>query len=272
MKYCEEYAALLDLYVDGELTAEETLQVEAHLDTCADCRAYVDDALAMHAAFADLGEVEVPEGFAEAVCAAIIPRKAKKPMHWGRTLASLAACCAVVILLRYGPVGGKGGASAPAAMEKSTAAFDFATADAAPMESVMEETEAGQMDDAKKNSAAVTVTTTDSTVYAEEPKGAEPTEECAPEAAEDSVDQKADSGSSGFVTSHYAMELWLPAECAEFLADAVPFEETDTQLCYEMTRDECLLLQGRLADAGHICSIGMSAEPTTDLALVILAK
>ena len=45
MKYCEEYAALLDLFVDGELSLEEMLEVQAHLDECPACRAYVDDAL-----------------------------------------------------------------------------------------------------------------------------------------------------------------------------------------------------------------------------------
>ena len=42
MKYCEEYAALLDLYVDGELSPEEMAAVQEHLDQCPDCRRYVD--------------------------------------------------------------------------------------------------------------------------------------------------------------------------------------------------------------------------------------
>ena len=32
MKSCEEYAALLDLYVDGELSPQEMLQVRTHLE------------------------------------------------------------------------------------------------------------------------------------------------------------------------------------------------------------------------------------------------
>ena len=51
MKYCTDYAALLDLFVDGELTPAEMVDVQTHLDTCPGCRAYVDDALAMRAAF-----------------------------------------------------------------------------------------------------------------------------------------------------------------------------------------------------------------------------
>lgn len=141
MKYCEEYAALLDLYADAELTADEMQRVEAHLAECPACRAYVDDALAIRAAFADLEDVEIPEGFAESVCAAIradaAPRKkAKKTAHWGRVLASLAACCAIVILLRNGPIAGKGNSSD--AMMKSvntSAAFDTAAStESAPAE------------------------------------------------------------------------------------------------------------------------------------------
>ena len=51
MKYCEEYAALLDLYVDGELSGEEAARVRAHLESCPSCQAYVDGALAIRAAF-----------------------------------------------------------------------------------------------------------------------------------------------------------------------------------------------------------------------------
>ena len=51
MKYCDDYAALLDLYVDGELSPEEMSRIQEHLDRCPGCQAYVDDALAIRAAF-----------------------------------------------------------------------------------------------------------------------------------------------------------------------------------------------------------------------------
>ena len=60
MKYCETYAALLDLFVDGELSFEEMLEVQAHLDECPACRSYVDDAMAIRAAFPDVEDTEVP--------------------------------------------------------------------------------------------------------------------------------------------------------------------------------------------------------------------
>ena len=53
MKYCENFAALLDPFVDGELSPDEMARVQAHLDGCPACRAYVDDALAIRASFPD---------------------------------------------------------------------------------------------------------------------------------------------------------------------------------------------------------------------------
>ena len=60
MKYCEDFAALLDPFVDGELTPDEMARVQAHLDECPACRAYVDDVLAIRAAFPDVEDTELP--------------------------------------------------------------------------------------------------------------------------------------------------------------------------------------------------------------------
>ena len=103
MNPCMKYAALLDGFVDGELSPEEVLQVREHLDRCPACQSYVDDALAIRAAFPQVEETEVPEGFAEAVSAAIRAQtpvsKQKKAAPWMRAALPLAACCALVILL-----------------------------------------------------------------------------------------------------------------------------------------------------------------------------
>lgn len=101
MKYCENNAALLDLYIDGELSPEETAQVREHLRTCDGCRAYVQAGLAIRDSFPDAEDVQVPDGFSDGVMAAIranaAPRKSKHS-RWARTLLPLAACCAIVVL------------------------------------------------------------------------------------------------------------------------------------------------------------------------------
>ena len=71
MDTCQEFAALLDLYVDGELPPAEAERVQAHLETCGVCRSYVDDIQAIRAAFPTIEDTPVPEGFADGVMAAI---------------------------------------------------------------------------------------------------------------------------------------------------------------------------------------------------------
>ncbi|MFR5405394.1 MAG: anti-sigma factor family protein [Oscillibacter sp.] len=51
MTYCKEFSALLDPYIDGELSPEETARVREHLHTCDGCRAYVRTAPAIRTRF-----------------------------------------------------------------------------------------------------------------------------------------------------------------------------------------------------------------------------
>ena len=125
MKTCEEYAALLDMYVDGFCTDEEVAQVRKHLAECEACRLYVAQILQMKEAFPDAEEEEVPDGFAEGVMTAIRAKAApqkKRMKTWQRTLLQMAACMAIVIAL--GPLSERlvGGENAKdAAMEMSMA-------------------------------------------------------------------------------------------------------------------------------------------------------
>lgn len=145
MKYCEEFAALLDLYVDGELSAGEAARVQTHLTACPGCRRYVDDALAIRAAFPEAEETVVPEGFAESVMAAVRESEGKKAagrhrMYWRNVMLPLAACFALVVLLRTIPGAGKDApADAPAAMDAAVSysaaegeaeTYDYGAADA----------------------------------------------------------------------------------------------------------------------------------------------
>lgn len=130
MKYCEEYAALLDLYVDGELPAAEMERVQAHLETCPGCRGYVDDALVIRAGFPDIEDTVVPEGFAARVMervredagkdAKIVELKRRSARRRAGTFAALAACCALAVFARTGP-GGLSGGSDSASMVTASA-------------------------------------------------------------------------------------------------------------------------------------------------------
>ena len=130
-----ENTALLDAFVDGELTSEEMISVQSHLDECPECRAYVDDALAIRASFPTEDDVELPADFAETVMKAVAETpqsRPKKRQPWGK-LAAAAACLAVIVLVQHGTLGSISGSS------NTSAACDTAPMEAAAAESAPEE-------------------------------------------------------------------------------------------------------------------------------------
>lgn len=98
-----ENTALLDAFVDGELTAAEMAEVQAHLAECPGCQAYVDDALAIRADFPTAESTELPADFAGHVMQAVAktPQSRPKTQPWGK-LAAAAACLALIVLVQYG--------------------------------------------------------------------------------------------------------------------------------------------------------------------------
>lgn len=98
-----ENTALLDAFVDGELTAAEMAEVQAHLAECPDCQAYVDDALAIRADFPTADSTELPADFTDHIMQAVAktPQSRPKTQPWGK-LAAAAACLAVIVLVQYG--------------------------------------------------------------------------------------------------------------------------------------------------------------------------
>ncbi|MBR4544640.1 MAG: zf-HC2 domain-containing protein [Oscillibacter sp.] len=128
----DKYAALLDAFIDGELSAQEAGEVREHLTLCADCQAYVSDALAMRDAFPDIEETVVPDGFAESVLAALPPRQIPWRTQWKKFMLPLAACLAVFLLVRGLPRIGE-----------STGSGDVYKIGDAVSESVTSDTDAG---------------------------------------------------------------------------------------------------------------------------------
>ena len=260
MKYCETLAALLDPFIDGELSPGEMARVRAHLDECPACRAYVDDALAIRAAFPDVEDTELPDGFAEAVMARIqaeaAPQK-KTSRPWLKALASLAACCAIVLLV--GPLFSGG-----AKTEAPAAAADTAASTERAMVSSEEATEEAAPAEAPAAATYYTAGTAETETAAPAPASAAAPEEdqASFKANSPSVQmQAADGGSISTLT--------LPPEAASLLADFTPAEETDTQARYELSRQDCDALTESLSQAG----IGYELEDAgSDTVLVILEK
>ena len=249
MKECEKYAALLDAFSEGDLFMEDMVQVQNHLMNCPDCQAYLEDLLAMRAAFPTVEDTEVPEGFADRVMAAVAehPRaaapapapKAKK-QPWRKLLVPLAACCALVILLGRTAISG-GSSKEAAVMTAETAVAE---------ECAMEEPKAKQSavggltedaaeapaayDGAAQESPAETeMAANDSYSYTADTKseivtiGGEEyvltTAEAAPEEAESPILR---DGTEFVLTA---------AEAGDTLKDFTPVAETETELYYELT-------------------------------------
>ena len=103
MENCINWQERISAFLDGVLTEQERMELMEHLESCADCRAYFDDQMAIHGALTDL-EAAAPAGFAEAVMERVRETAQDAPEkkviafpHW-RRWAATAACCAVVLL------------------------------------------------------------------------------------------------------------------------------------------------------------------------------
>ena len=97
MGACEAYRDRISAYLDGELTGEECRELLAHLESCGDCRMYLDSELAIREALAGL-ETSAPEGFEARVMekiraeAGAAPEKKTAAFPGWRRWAALAAC------------------------------------------------------------------------------------------------------------------------------------------------------------------------------------
>lgn len=273
MTYCEEFAALLDPYIDGELSPAETARVREHLRTCDGCRAYVQAALAMRDAFPEAENTPVPDGFAAGVMAAIradaAPRKRRRP-RWAKTLLPLAACCAIVVLA----VSGLPRPSDTAVADNLESQAEIA----APAEAAAPDADSSEEDTAATAYAAQsgedTADVPDSTVTATDlPK----TDAAAPHAQEQpslATDPKisivpregtsAEEAVPETAPATFAVQspsLTLTAEEAGNLLDGyTPASESDGALVYELTAAEYTTLLQQLEQQGLVVAGAATAE------------
>ena len=116
MKCCEQYAAALSAFVDGELSENEKEEVLSHVEHCQNCREYLSELMIVHTMFEEMPELDAPEGFSERVLERVHEEKRARSRHrraWPRVLA---ACFALLVVTaaawKLAPAMGSNGDSA----------------------------------------------------------------------------------------------------------------------------------------------------------------
>ena len=98
MKCCEQYAAALSAFMDGELSENEKEEVLSHVEHCQNCREYLSELMIVHTMFEEMPELDAPEGFSERVLERVHEEKRARSRHrraWPRVLA---ACFALLVV------------------------------------------------------------------------------------------------------------------------------------------------------------------------------
>ena len=251
-----ENTALLDAFVDGELTAAEMAEVQAHLAECPGCQAYVDDALAIRADFPTAESTELPADFTDHIMQAVAktPQSRPKTQPWGK-LAAAAACLAVIVLVQYG--------AGLSSRNTSNEAAAY-TADCAAAESTVERSaDASSGDDAdscqpmdpaddsgEPDSVAADSGEPDS-VAADSTQQANKSESTDGTASIQSAYQNGKSAVPVITGADLPTVRVSATEIGDLLDDRTPTEQKDTGVVrYLLTRTEFDALAEELADQG----------------------
>lgn len=241
-----ENTALLDAFVDGELTAAEMAEVQAHLAECPGCQAYVDDALAIRADFPTADSTELPADFTDHIMQAVAktPQSRPKTQPWGK-LAAAAACLAVIVLVQYG--------AGLSSRNTSNEAAAY-TADCAAAESTVERSaDASSGDDA------------DSCQPMDSPDDSGEPDSVAADSAQQANKSESTDGPASIQSAYQNGKSAVPVitgadlptvrvsatEIGDLLDDRTPTEQKDTGVVrYLLTRTEFDALAEELADQG----------------------
>lgn len=97
---CENVLELLSAALDGELTAQQQVQLDEHLTQCPSCRALQAELAGLHEACAQL-EVPAPEGLKEQIMAHLPAQSAKRVAPYWRRWGAMAAAIALVALMAW---------------------------------------------------------------------------------------------------------------------------------------------------------------------------
>ena len=251
-----ENTALLDAFVDGELTAAEMAEVQAHLAECPGCQAYVDDALAIRADFPTADSTELPADFTDHIMQAVAktPQSRPKTQPWGK-LAAAAACLAVIVLVQYG--------AGLSSRNTSNEAAAY-TADCAAAESTVERSaDASSGDDA--DSCQPMDSADDSGESDSVAAGSGEPDSVAADSAQQANKSESTDGTASIQSAYQNGKSAVPVitgadlptvrvsatEIGDLLDDRTPTEQEDTGVVrYLLTRTEFDALAEELADQG----------------------
>lgn len=241
-----ENTALLDAFVDGELTAAEMAEVQAHLAECPDCQAYVDDALAIRADFPTAESTELPADFAGHVMQAVAktPQSRPKKQPWGK-LAAAAACLAVIVLVQYGAGLSSRNTSNEAAAYTADCAAAESTVERSADASSGDDADSCQPMDSPDDSGEPDSVAADSTQQANKSESTDGT------ASIQSAYQNGKSAVPVITGADLPTVRVSATEIGDLLDDRTPTEQKDTGVVrYLLTRTEFDALAEELADQG----------------------
>ena len=241
-----ENAALLDAFVDGELTAAEMAEVQAHLAECPGCQAYVDDALAIRADFPTAESTELPADFTDHIMQAVAktPQSRPKTQPWGK-LAAAAACLAVIVLVQYGAGLSSRNTSNEAAAYTADCAAAESTVERSADASSGDDADSCQPMDSPDDSGEPDSVAADSTQQANKSESTDGT------ASIQSAYQNGKSAVPVITGADLPTVRVSATEIGDLLDDHPPPEQKDTGVVrYLLTRTEFDALAEELADRG----------------------
>lgn len=132
MKCCEQYAAALSAFVDGELSENEKEEVLSHVEHCRNCREYLSELMIVHTIFEEMPELDAPEGFSERVLERVHEEKRARSRHRRAGPRVLAACFALLVVTAAAwKLAPAMGSSNDSAADCNTSGNDMASAPAA---------------------------------------------------------------------------------------------------------------------------------------------
>lgn len=251
-----ENTALLDAFVDGELTAAEMAEVQAHLAECPGCQAYVDDALAIRADFPTAESTELPADFTDHIMQAVAktPQSRPKTQPWGK-LAAAAACLAVIVLVQYGAGLSSRNTSNEAAAYTADCAAAESTVERSADASSGDDADSCQPMDSADDSGESDSVAADSgepdSVAADSVQQANKSESTDGTASIQSAYQNGKSAVPVITGADLPTVRVSATEIGDLLDDHTPTEQKDTGVVrYLLTRTEFDALAEELADQG----------------------